>query len=101
MESRPYIKKYNLTQDKAQWACWQVHLRVEERASSGNQIGADESDDDVDQKHDKDIYVTAVRRKYIPPLMECYQDILIYSVFNFEPSSTEQEMARASRLFLR
>ena len=21
-ESRPYVKKYNLTQDKAQWSCW-------------------------------------------------------------------------------
>ena len=79
-----------------------MHLRVEERASANNQAGGgDDSDDEVEQKHDKDIYVTAVRRKYIPPLMECYQDILIYSVFNFEPSSTEAEMARASKLFLR
>ena len=30
MESRPYIKKYNLNQDRAQWSCWQVHLRLEE-----------------------------------------------------------------------
>ena len=31
VESRPYIKKYNMTQDRAQWSAWQVHLRVEER----------------------------------------------------------------------
>ena len=30
MESRPYIKKQNLTQDKAQWLSWQVHMRVDE-----------------------------------------------------------------------
>lgn len=51
--------------------------------------GHGDDSDEEGRKLDKDIYVTAVRRKYIPPLMECYQDILIYSVFNFEPSSTE------------
>jgi len=91
LESRPYIKRYNLTMDMAQWSCWQVHLRVEERSAAGGAAGGrgDESDEGDYGKNDKDIYVTAVRRKYIPPLMECYQDILIYSVFNFEPSSTE------------
>ena len=50
-----------------------MHLRVEEKASSGNQIGgAAEGDENEELKQDKDIYMTAIRRKYIPPLMECY-----------------------------
>lgn len=29
VESRPYVKKFNLTQDKAQWESWQMHVRME------------------------------------------------------------------------
>ena len=64
LDTRPYIKKYNLTRDKAQWSCWQVQMRVEEPDPYGH--------DGENSKNEKDIYVTAVRRKYIPPLMECY-----------------------------
>jgi len=35
----------------------------------------DDEDDNIDkevQKTERDIFMTAVRRKYIPPLMECY-----------------------------
>jgi len=70
-DSRPYIKKYNFCQDKAQWSCWQVHLRVEDAEENFDEEEDDDSDKEV-QKNERDIFMTAVRRKYIPPLMECY-----------------------------
>ena len=33
--------------------------------------------------------------------MECYQDMLVISVYNYEKSATEVEKARASKRFLR
>ena len=66
IESGPYFKKQNLTSDKAQWNCWNVHSRTETY----------------------DLYVTVLRRKYIPPLMEVFQDIICISQFDFS-----QEMA--------
>ena len=86
-ESRPYIKKYNLTQDKAQWNCWQVHIRLEEVDSAQQQKQESEAvqqavagelppstvvEVDSVYKNEKDIFVSACRRKYIPPLMECF-----------------------------
>lgn len=56
------------------------------------QAAADEDDVPLQDDfftHEKDIFVTAVRRKYIPPLMECYQDMLVISVHNYEKSATE------------
>ena len=53
------------------------------------------------QKLEKDLFITAVRRKYIPPLMECYQDMLVISVFNYEKSLIEREKARAAKKFLK
>ena len=53
------------------------------------------------QKHEYDLFVTAVRRKYIPPLMECYQDMLIISQYNYEKSATEQEKKASSKRFLK
>ncbi|CDW74435.1 arm repeat protein [Stylonychia lemnae] len=61
MASKPYIKKYNLTSDKAQINCWDVHIRT----------------------HVFDLFVTVHRRKYIPPLMEVFQDIVVISIFDF------------------
>jgi len=57
IESKPYVKKQNLVADKAQWVCWEVHLRT--------------------MLHD--IYVTVCRRKFIPPLMDIFQDIICIS----------------------
>ena len=107
MSNRPYIKKYNLTEDKAQWSAWQVHLRIEQNDSAiGSQVaipdnGADgETGIEGAQTIERDLFVTAVRRKYIPPLMECYQDMLVISVYNYEKSATEAEKKRESKLFL-
>ena len=86
VESRPYIKKFNLTQDKAQWTAWQVHLRIEvpdttlvgnqdDEQSSSDEEKDDDGDDGEEKKvtmHERDLFVTAVRRRFIPPLMECY-----------------------------
>jgi len=50
VDSGTYMKKYNLMNDAAVSDCWQIHLRLESC----------------------DIYVTLVRRKYIPPLLETF-----------------------------
>ena len=50
IESRPYMKKCNLMNDAAVSECWQIHMRLESC----------------------DIYLTVVRRKYIPPLLETF-----------------------------
>ena len=107
MESRPYIKKQNLTEDTAQWTSWQVHLRIEEKDRSGEE-NQEENDDDMDGnnqveplKNEKDLFVTAVRRKYIPPLMECYQDILIISQYNCEKTEDEDQKRKKSKEFLK
>ena len=56
---------------------------------------------DSSYKNEKDIFVSACRRKYIPPLMECFQDMLVISVYNYERSASEEDKNRASRAFLR
>ena len=43
----------------------------------------------------QDFFVTVCRRKYIPPLMECYQDILLVSVYNHEMSAADFDKMRA------
>lgn len=86
-----------------------MHLRIEEpdtaglvaQPDNGATTGNGEAVLDQVQVHERDLFVTAVRRKYIPPLMECYQDMLVISVYNYEKSATEVEKARASKRFLR
>lgn len=120
LESRPYIKKYNYTEDKAQWSAWQVHLRIEEPDSSSKALDKnmngdededndEEEDDEVDEEEEeqksqtieKDLFATAVRRKFIPPLMECYQDILVISEHHYNKNATEVEKRRSSKQFLK
>lgn len=55
LRSEQYHKKMNLAGDLASWTCWAVHLRTNVR----------------------DIGVLAVRRKFIPPVGDTYQDIYI------------------------
>ena len=62
-----------------------------------------------DHKHNEtvfyDVYVTTVRRKYIPPLIENYQDIIVTSVFDYKNQSDDGEefskQQRRSQKFLR
>ena len=42
-----------------------------------------------------------MRRKYIPPLMECYQDILVISTYNYEKSATQEDREHESKKFLK
>lgn len=62
LSSKAYIKKYNLNSDKAAWNGWEVIVRTATH----------------------DIFVTALRRKFIPPLMELFQDIIVISTFNIK-----------------
>lgn len=50
VQSKPYVRKENLTNDRSQIVCWESHLRF-----SGY-----------------DLYITVMRRSYIPPVMDMY-----------------------------
>lgn len=50
MASKPYIRKNNLFSDKALNFCWEIHFRF----------------------NDYDLYVTILRRSYIPPMMDMF-----------------------------
>ncbi|KOO25498.1 arm repeat protein [Chrysochromulina tobinii] len=55
LRSEQYHKKMNLVGDLASYGCWAVHLRTPQR----------------------DVGVIAIRRKFIPPVGDTYQDIFI------------------------
>jgi len=55
LRSEQYHKRMNLVGDLASYSCWAVHLRTPQR----------------------DVGVIAVRRKFIPPVGDTYQDIFI------------------------
>ena len=62
MNSKPYIRKNNLFSDKALNFCWEIHFRFIHY----------------------DLYVTILRRSYIPPMMDMFQDIIVCSKFTFD-----------------
>jgi len=55
LRSEQYHKKMNLVGDLASYGCWAVHLRTPQR----------------------DVGVLAIRRKFIPPVGDTYQDIFL------------------------
>ena len=55
LRSEQYHKKMNLVGDLASYACWAVHLRTPQL----------------------DVGVIAIRRKFIPPIGDTYQDIFV------------------------
>ena len=62
ISSKPYCRKWNLTSDKSQNFCWETQLRFE----------------------GYDLYVTILRRSYIPPIGDMFQDIVVCSKFVFD-----------------
>lgn len=42
-----------------------------------------------------------MRRKYIPPLMECFQDILVISYYNYEEGKSSEEVKLGSMDYLK
>lgn len=40
---------------------------------------------------DFDLYVTLLKRSYIPPMMDLYQDIFVVSQYFFKFSSNQQD----------
>ena len=53
------------------------------------------------EKSVRDYFVSAVRRKYIPPLMECYQDILVISTYNYDRRASQETRERESSKFMK
>ena len=47
---------------------------------------------------ERDLYVTAIRRKFIPPLIETCQDILVVSVCNLQPEDPGEAATAAEIL---
>lgn len=50
ISSKPYLRKNNLVADKSHNYCWEIHLRFDEF----------------------DLYITILRRSYIPPMMDMF-----------------------------
>mmetsp|Transcript_24004 Transcript_24004/g.36882 ORF Transcript_24004/g.36882 Transcript_24004/m.36882 type:complete len:350 (+) Transcript_24004:398-1447(+) len=77
--SKPYVRKNNLIQDKSLNHCWEIHMRFNEY----------------------DLYITILRRSYIPPIMDQYQDIVICSKIKFdvrmEPRGAERQMVEVEQ----
>ena len=67
LNSAAYVKKCNLTNDKAMFLCWEVYIRSKFKIEGIT--------------YTYEIFATVIRRKYIPPLMETYQDIYVFSKF--------------------
>lgn len=63
IRSRPYIRKANMIIDKSLNFCWETCLRF----------------------NTFDLYVSILRRSYIPPFMDMYQDIIVCSKFGLNP----------------
>ena len=57
ISSKPYIRKNNLISEKAVVKCWEAHYRFNRY----------------------DIYCSIMRRSYIAPIMDTYQDITVCS----------------------
>lgn len=77
ISSRAYVKKKNPIQDTSAWQGWTVQLR----------------------KAKSDLFVTILRRKYIPPLIDIYQDIILISTYNFTRKDYEAETAESRRFY--
>ena len=60
--SKPYVRKNNVTSDLSLVVTWETWFRFNEY----------------------DLYITVMRRQYIPPIGDCYQDIIICSKFKFD-----------------
>ena len=65
-------KRYNLTHDQSQWEAWCTHIRTGKRSTK-----TDAKRSRAAALQRRDIVIIAARRKYIPPLMSSYQDIVI------------------------
>jgi hypothetical protein len=69
ISSMPYERKSNLVADKAMVNCWETQLRFNEF----------------------DLYVSIIRRRFIPPVMDTFQDIVVCSKFTFNLEKDERQ----------
>ena len=69
ISSKPYIRKNNIIADKAVNMCWESHFRFQ----------------------NFDLYCSILRRSYIAPIMDMYQDIVICSKFQFYTDKDKEE----------
>ena len=69
ISSKPYIRKNNVTIDKGLNQCWEIHYRY----------------------HEYDLFVSVVRRFYIPPLMDSFVDIKVATMYYHHLEYIEEE----------
>jgi hypothetical protein len=67
ISSKPYTRKNNVTIDKGLNQCWEIHYRYNEY----------------------DLFVSIVRRYYIPPLMDSFVDIKVATMYYHHPEFVE------------
>ena len=68
VSSKPYIRKNNVTIDKGLNQCWEIHYRYQEY----------------------DLFVSVVRRYYIPPLMDSFTDIKCSTMYYHDKDLDEK-----------
>jgi len=78
-----------------------VHCSVGDGERHDEWSEEEDEDELLNMWNEKDVFFTAVRRKYIPPLMESFQDILVFSVCHFELDGGEHNKVTTSKQFLR
>lgn len=69
IRSRPYVRKSNLIVDKAINYCWEMVMRF-------NKF---------------DVCITILRRSYLPPFADTYQDVIVSSRYELEDEEVDQE----------
>lgn len=70
ISSNVYVKRENLNNDPSEWKGWEVHARTQKR----------------------DIFLILFRRKYLPPLMESYTE-MVFALYGPENFTLTQKQA--------
>jgi hypothetical protein len=90
MSTREYTKMLNLTGDVACWEGWEVHARCLSNLNPSERSR---------NAALRDVGVIALRRKFIPPLMETMQDVvLVYYGRRSDHAETAQFMSVARNI---
>lgn len=72
--SKPYIRKNNVTSDLSHIETWKTWFRF----------------------NGFDLYITILRRQYIPPIGDCFQDIIICSKYKFPSVKSSSQVPDAN-----
>jgi hypothetical protein len=74
-----YVKKMNLSKDQALWEGWKIECRTKQVGFKGLNL----------------VFIF-LRRKYIPPLFETYQEIMLTLIEEYDETNTGVEISPSS-----